>query len=270
MGGLGQADRDAIVLRFFENKTPEELATMLVLKEVTARKRVSRALERLRNYFSKRGVDSTTSAIAETISGNAVQFAPVGLAKSVTTVALAKGATASTSTLTLIKGALKIMAWTKAKTAIVVAGVVLLAAGTTTAVFKVAFFSRIKDSYFQANYRHFQSLPSDLFVFRPTHFSTPTNGLDYSCETSSPTGEHVTWMMGRNRTLVQFITRLYNCGSYQVVWPAVMTEGRFDYLSTMLDSKAQERFGEAVRKKLGLELVSTNMPNEMLVVEKAN
>ena|ERR1700690_1352941 len=38
------------------------------------------------------------------------------------------------STLTRIKGALKIMAWTKAKTAIVVGASVLLAAGTTTAV----------------------------------------------------------------------------------------------------------------------------------------
>jgi uncharacterized protein (TIGR03435 family) len=47
-------------------------------------------------------------------------------------VALAKGASASGSTLTLIKGALKIMAWTKMKTAIVAAAVVLLAAGTTT------------------------------------------------------------------------------------------------------------------------------------------
>jgi hypothetical protein len=54
----------------------------------------------------------------------------VALAKSVTTLAIAKGAAASASTLTLIKGALKIMAWTKAKTAIVV-GVAAIAAATT-------------------------------------------------------------------------------------------------------------------------------------------
>src|ERR1019366_593092 len=50
----------------------------------------------------------------------------------VTAVAIAKGAAASGSTLTLIKGALKLMAWTKAKTAIVTGAIVLLAAGTTT------------------------------------------------------------------------------------------------------------------------------------------
>jgi hypothetical protein len=55
----------------------------------------------------------------------------MALAKSVTAVALAKGAAASGSTLTLIKGALKIMAWTKAKTILVGVGL-LLAGGMTT------------------------------------------------------------------------------------------------------------------------------------------
>jgi uncharacterized protein (TIGR03435 family) len=97
---------------------------------------VSRALEKLRKFFAKRGVVSTTAGIAVTISAHSVQAVPVTLAKSVTAVALAKGAVASTSTLTLIKGALKIMAWTKAKTIIVVGTGVLLAAGTTTVTVK--------------------------------------------------------------------------------------------------------------------------------------
>lgn len=138
MGRLGQTDRDAIVLRFFENKTPQELATIMGLNEVTARKRVSRALERLRKYFSKRGVVSTTSALAQTISSNAIQVAPVGLAKSVTNVAVAKGAAASTSTVTLVKGALKIMTWTKAKSVTAIGIGMLLVAGTATVVEKVS------------------------------------------------------------------------------------------------------------------------------------
>jgi serine/threonine protein kinase len=156
-------------------------------------------------------------------------------------------------------------------TAIVVGVVGVLALSAAIVAVKVSFFPDIKeDLYFQADYRHFQNLPSGLFVLRSTHFRTPTDGLDYSAETSSPTGEHITWMMGRNRTFVQFVTRLYNCSSNKVVWPAIMPEGRFDYLFTMLDSKAQERFGTAVKEKLGLELVPTNMPMKVLVVEKAN
>ena len=85
--------------------------------EDAAEKRVNRALEKLRKFFTKRGVSSTTAIIAGAISANSVQAAPVALAKSVTAVAMAKGAAASGSTLALVKGTLKIMTWTKLKLA---------------------------------------------------------------------------------------------------------------------------------------------------------
>src|SRR5664280_2829786 len=129
---LGETDRQAVLLRFFENKSLAEVGNHLGTGEDTARKHVTRALEKLHRYFNKRGVSSTTAIIAGAMSANSVSAAPVALAKSVTAVALAKGAAASGSTLTLIKGALKIMAWTKMKTAVVVGVGVLLAAGTTT------------------------------------------------------------------------------------------------------------------------------------------
>jgi RNA polymerase sigma factor (sigma-70 family) len=129
MGKLGETDRNAVVLRFFENKTAAEVAAKLKLTEPAAHKRVSRALEKLRKIFAKRGVSLTTAILAGAISVNSVHAAPVGLAKTISAVAIAKGATASTSTLTLIKGALKIMAWTKAKTAavsaLVLAGLII-------------------------------------------------------------------------------------------------------------------------------------------------
>jgi hypothetical protein len=81
-------------------------------------------------------VATTTAIIAAVISANSVQAAPVTLAKTVTVVAVTKGITASSSTLTLIKGALKVMAWTKAKTVIVAGVAVILAAGTTTLAVK--------------------------------------------------------------------------------------------------------------------------------------
>ena len=129
---LGQKDHDALVLRFFEGRNFKEVGAALGASEDAAKMRVSRALEKLRTFFTKRGVSSTTAIIAGTISANSVQAAPVALAKTVTALAIAKGAAASGSTLTLIKGALKIMAWTKAKTMVVTGVVVLLAAGTTT------------------------------------------------------------------------------------------------------------------------------------------
>ena len=133
---LNARDRDAVLLRFFENKKLAEVGAALGVSEDGARVRVNRALEKLRQLFAKRGVDSTADAITRSIAANSIQIAPVALAKAVTAVALAKGATASISSLTLIKGALKIMAWTKAKTAIVVGVSVLLVTGTTTVVLK--------------------------------------------------------------------------------------------------------------------------------------
>jgi RNA polymerase sigma factor (sigma-70 family) len=134
MEKLGQKDHDALVLRFFEGRNFREIGTALGASEDAAKMRVNRALDKLRTFFTKRGVSSTTAIIAGAISANSVQAAPAALAKSVTAVAIAKGVAASGSTLTLIKGALKIMAWTKAKTAIVVGVAAILAVGTTTTV----------------------------------------------------------------------------------------------------------------------------------------
>src|SRR5580700_522425 len=105
MEQLGQIDHDALVLRFFENKTFAEVGATLGASEDAAKMRVNRALEKLRKFFTKRGVSSTTAIIAGTISAHSIQAAPVALEQSITAVAMAKGATASTSTLTLIKGA---------------------------------------------------------------------------------------------------------------------------------------------------------------------
>jgi uncharacterized protein (TIGR03435 family) len=147
MARLGKKDREAVVLRFFKEKSLREVAAALQVTETAAQSRVHRALEKLHRYFARRGVSSTTAIIAGAISANSVQAAPVALAKAVSAVAAAKGAAASGSTLTLIKGALKIMAWTKAKTAIVSGVVVLLAAGTATITVKEIQAHRTYSSY---------------------------------------------------------------------------------------------------------------------------
>jgi len=139
MEQLGQKDHDAVVLRFFENKTFAEVGATLGASEDAAKMRVNRALEKLRKFFTKRGIHSTAETLAEQISANSVQAAPVTLAKSVTAMAIAKGAAASASTLTLINGALKIMAWTKTQTAIVSIGI-LLVAGTGAVIVKNTYF----------------------------------------------------------------------------------------------------------------------------------
>jgi RNA polymerase sigma factor (sigma-70 family) len=137
MGQLAQKDHDALVLRFFEGKNFKEVGMAMGASEDTARMRVNRALEKLRKLFTKRGVALTTFLIAGAISANSVQAAPAAIAKSVTAVAITKGVAASGSTLTLIKGALKIMAWTKIKTAAVASAVVMLTTISATGLYEV-------------------------------------------------------------------------------------------------------------------------------------
>ncbi len=132
MEKLGQKDHDALVLRFFENRNLKEVGVALGASEDAAKMRVNRALEKLRKFFAKHSVRSTTAIIAGTISAHSVQAAPVALAKSVTAVAIANGAAASASTLILVKGTMKMMTWLKLKFAFGVSVAVLLASGTAT------------------------------------------------------------------------------------------------------------------------------------------
>ena len=81
VAALREKERRAIVLRFYEGRSLREVGLALGASEEAAKKRVGRALEKLRQSFAKRGVDSTTAAIAETISAHSVQIAPLALAK---------------------------------------------------------------------------------------------------------------------------------------------------------------------------------------------
>jgi uncharacterized protein (TIGR03435 family) len=136
LGKLGDRDRNAILLRFFEGKSLAEVGAAAGTSEDAAKMRVNRALEKLRKIFDRRGAPFSVAAIAGAVSANSVHAAPVGLAKTISAVALFKGAAAGGSTLTLAKGILKIMAWSKMQTGIVVGAVVLLTAGTTTVAVK--------------------------------------------------------------------------------------------------------------------------------------
>lgn len=126
---LKEKDRRAIVLRFYQGRSMREVGAALGGNEESAKKRVSRALEKLQRFFSRRGVRSTTTVIAGAISGNSVHAAPASLAVSVTAAAAAKGAAASVSTLALVKGALKMMIWTKTKKAAVTGSLMFIVAG---------------------------------------------------------------------------------------------------------------------------------------------
>lgn len=86
---LGERDREAVLLRYFEGKSFAEVGSRVGLTENAARMRVERALERMHGMLTRRGVASTTGALALALAGEGAVIAPAGLVGTVTGVALA-------------------------------------------------------------------------------------------------------------------------------------------------------------------------------------
>src|SRR5690348_861311 len=95
---LDETDRTAVLLRYFDNKSLREVGKALGTSDDAAQKRVSRAVDRLREFFSKRGVTIGAAGLVVVISTNAVHAAPAGLAVAISSVALVATTTIQTST----------------------------------------------------------------------------------------------------------------------------------------------------------------------------
>jgi len=95
MSDLGEEDRQALLLRFFKNHDFRAIGELLGVSDDTAQKRVSRALDKLRALFARRGMTATAAALSAALSANAVTAAPEGLAAAFSAAALAKATTAA-------------------------------------------------------------------------------------------------------------------------------------------------------------------------------
>jgi RNA polymerase sigma factor (sigma-70 family) len=104
MHALDDTDRVAVLLRYFENKSLREVGATLGTSENAAQKRLARAIERLREFFAKRGVTVGASGLVVVISTNAVHAAPIGLDVTISTAAAFAGTTiAATASAAAIK-----------------------------------------------------------------------------------------------------------------------------------------------------------------------
>ena len=90
---LNDRDREAVLLRFFEGRAFTDIGVSLGLSEDAARMRVERALAKLHALFTRRGMISTSAALAVALESQVVLAAPAGLADSVTHAALTASAT---------------------------------------------------------------------------------------------------------------------------------------------------------------------------------
>jgi len=221
MSRLSPKDRALLALRFFENKNGAEVAAALGIGEWAIRKRIERALEKLHRYFANHGVNSTTAAIADTMARHSVSAAPAALAATVTAVALAKGATASTSTLTLSKGALKFMAWTKFKTTAAIGVATLLTFGGAAVAIKMLNPS-VEDVFRHYNNTTYLRHAPPVILLRPTQYGNAgswINGIDNR-------------ILGMNRSLGWVLAVSYDIGPERMVLPPDLPARGLDYLLT--------------------------------------
>ena len=123
LGELSEPDRDALLLRYFERKSAREMAQVLGISDEAAQKRVSRAVEKLRESFSKRNVTIGASGLTVLISANAVQSAPAALLATISASVLAGTAVSTSTTL----AATKVIAMTMLQKTLVTATVAVLA-----------------------------------------------------------------------------------------------------------------------------------------------
>jgi uncharacterized protein (TIGR03435 family) len=263
MTHLREGDRDALVLRFFEGKSLREVGAAFGTSDEAAKKRVSRALEKLRKLFAKRGVNSTTAIISEKISTHSVQVAPVALAKIVTTVAVAKGAAASVSTTTLIKGAMKIMAWSKAKTAISIGAAILVVGGTTGVAVKTVVSSQQEAGYeYLFAHPDASSMPqlvqlAPTIIIRPTKY--PNGGSGYW--TPIDKGSRGLFV---NASMDDLFAWAYGGDQTRQMLPDDLPKGGFDYVNTM--PHPDEALREQLKKQFGLVAHKEMRPTDVLLL----
>src|SRR5207249_7995962 len=102
---------------FFEKKPFKEVGRALGISEDAAKKRIARALEKLRSIFAKEKLIYPTGAIIAALSTCSIKAAPAGLASAIV-ASSSGGAAVAASTLALVKQTLKLMASTQTKVAV--------------------------------------------------------------------------------------------------------------------------------------------------------
>jgi RNA polymerase sigma factor (sigma-70 family) len=126
LGRLSARDRDAIVLRFLRQKSLHDVSIATGISPEAAKKRVARALDRLRRLLARSGAAMSSAVLATHLAATPIHTAPAGLAVSIST--------ASAESLSIANGVLTMIRWMRIKIAAALTAAVVLAGGTGVAI----------------------------------------------------------------------------------------------------------------------------------------
>ncbi len=79
LAALREGERESVLLRFFQGMSFVETGTTLGVSEEAARKRVTRALEKMRRFFGQEGIVVPGAALAALLSAHAAKAVPAQL-----------------------------------------------------------------------------------------------------------------------------------------------------------------------------------------------
>jgi RNA polymerase sigma factor (sigma-70 family) len=146
MDQLPPADRDALVLRYFEDRNLREVGHELGLTEDAARMRVNRALEKLRGVFGKLGITGSAAWLGTTLTSSASASVPAGLGATITTTVLSGTAVAAATTALVTETTATTMNLFNLKTAAAILGAAAVT-GTTTYLVQEREADRLRADY---------------------------------------------------------------------------------------------------------------------------
>ena len=118
VAALSEADRSAVLLRFYEKMPLRGIGEKMGVSEEAAKKRVSRAVEKLREFLDRRGVKLSGVALAAVLAEKTVQTASAALAGAVVKISMAAASASATTMLPqLARETLRAWHWAKLKLA---------------------------------------------------------------------------------------------------------------------------------------------------------
>ena len=264
MGALNQKERDAIVLRYFQGKSLQEVGRAFGGSENAAKKRVHRGLGKIAELFCETQYRIDNRHHRRGGFGQCRSGGPGRPWRSTVTAVAVQGAAASSSTLTLIKGALKIMAWTKLKTTVVVRrAVLLLAAGTTTITVKEIEHHR-EDSVWtnitRLDSRQLTAAPPVVRI-RPALPKNPLNGGWVTARQGK--------RMGFGASVASLLSDAYEINKDRIANNATLPAAKYDYIVSLPENQLAALQSE-IKDKLGLVGRRETRDTEALLLEVAS
>jgi RNA polymerase sigma factor (sigma-70 family) len=132
---LNALDRSAVALRYLEGLSFREVADAVGLSEAAATKRVTRAVEKMRSYFERRGIVMDAAGLAAAIATRAIHATPDGLAAGILAAVTSPAQAGAAGAADAIADAVaRSVAWAQAKVAVAAAAASFFAVGAAGAL----------------------------------------------------------------------------------------------------------------------------------------